>query len=138
MKGRNRWRNSGWVRVVAASVLLFLTVDCDRTPPPEPEPPIRQKLVGKWTSPTPITSATLDLNQDGSFRYTFRKGSNAPFVASGTWTLDEDSIIGLVQLVENGAYLKAGDTFAIGKVVSVENGELKLAKKTGTEVYHRP
>ncbi|HSU66415.1 MAG TPA: hypothetical protein VLJ39_06070 [Tepidisphaeraceae bacterium] len=122
--------------LLAAGLFLALIAGCDRQPEIE-QPPLRKKLIGHWDSPTKTTSATLDLNEDGTFRYTFQKGTDATFTVKGNWILEDDNIVGLATSVENGNYCKPGDTFPLGKVTSVENDELKVRKKNGPEIYHR-
>lgn len=100
---------------------------------------MRQKLVGKWDSPTDTTCAALDLNADGTFRYQFKTSpsDDRPYTVKGDWIIDDNAIFGQVKSVKNGTYAKVGDTLPIGQIVLVDDNTLKLQKQNGPEIYHR-
>jgi hypothetical protein len=127
-------------RVFAAAIVAVFAGGgaCNRGTEPE-QHPLRKQVVGKWEagrSTGGVSWANLELNPDGTFQYVYQAAAKPTLTVNGNWTIEDRSIVGLVKTVENGTY-KAGDSFAFGEIVSVDDGMLKLRKETGLDEYHR-
>jgi hypothetical protein len=120
-----------------ALVLLFGGLSCSRGSEPEANP-LRQKVVGHWIAGRAGTaSADLELNQDGTFQYSFDSQKTPALKLTGVWTIDDEAIVGQINSVENGGY-KLGDTFPFGKIVSATDTTLKLGRDRSIDEYRHP